>query len=754
MPLKKKNLSRLEHRFELIYNAFLHSTDAILITDLQGNIVEINHAFTHMFGWTRKEAIGKNTNILRSAQSSDELYQEMWQAITTNGVWKGEIINQRKDGNEIPNFLTITPVYLNGEKIGYMGIQSEITEKKKIENQLRQEKEFSESLIETANNLFVGLNTQGVIIIFNKKCEEVTGYTKQEVLGKNWFDLFIPERWKAKVQETFHSIKQRNWPYRFENPLLTKNGEERIITWHNSILQDASGKVIGTISSGQDDTERKRMEDALVRSEANLKKAQELVHLGSYEMNIPTQSAEDIHWSEETFKIMGLDPTKGEPSLEEFMRHIHDDDRQRVKHEVNNAIKKAVPFNVEHSIVRPNGDIRFVQSIGEPVCDERGKVVKLVGTMLDLTERKLAQEALQESEARIRAIVETAVDGIITIDEEGNIQSFNSAAERLFQYKAEEVIGKNIHLLMPEPYRNEHQNYLSKYLQSGEKKIIGIGREIVGQRKDGTVFPLYLAVSEVYIGERKMFNGILRDMTEQVQLQKKILQTERLAIIGQMAAKVAHEIRNPLSSISLNAELLEDELNSYESVNTREGQVLLESIISEVERVTALTEEYLQFSRLPESRPVRGNLEEDIKSMIDILQPEFNQKQITFDFKFQHGELDIRFDRVQIRRVILNIVRNAIDAMPKGGKLHIRVHKMDQRAVIDIQDSGMGIPPDMIDKIYDPFFTTKDFGTGLGLAITQQVINEHGGQITCKSELGKGTTFSIELPLNNKNQGI
>ncbi|MGH7596666.1 MAG: sensor histidine kinase [bacterium] len=215
-----------------------------------------------------------------------------------------------------------------------------------------------------------------------------------------------------------------------------------------------------------------------------------------------------------------------------------------------------------------------------------------------------------------------------------------------------------------------------------------------------------------------------------------------------MAAKVAHEIRNPLSSISLNAELLEDEVGSYDGVNTAEAKTLLKSIIAEIDRVTALTEEYLQFSRLPESQLVHGNVNEVIEEIVELLRHGLAKKKIEIECPVQKARLEIRFDRVQIRRALLNIIRNAIDAMPKGGKLKIWLEKKDQKALIHIEDTGIGISDHELQKIFDPFFTTKDFGTGLGLAIVQQIIDEHNGQISCQSRVGEGTTFSIALPLD------
>jgi PAS domain S-box-containing protein len=364
-----------------------------------------------------------------------------------------------------------------------------------------------------------------------------------------------------------------------------------------------------------------------------------------------------------------------------------------------------------------------------------------------MTKQNLSEKILRESEARLRGILESAVDGIITINEWGIIESCNPAAERIFGYPANEMIGQNVKILMPVLYREQHDDYIANYLKTGAKKIIGIGREVTGQRKDGTIFSMHLSVSEVQLGPRRLFTGIVRDLTEQKLLEKQVLQAERLATIGKMAAKVAHEIRNPLSSISLNAELLEDEIGSDDSIDKEEARTLLKSIISEVDRLTALTEEYLQFSRLPQVNPVQGSIVELLEEVLEFLHHDFNQKKIDAQFLAGKRIPDACFDRIQIRRVFLNVIRNAMEAMPKGGQLKIWTEEKNHQAVVHIADTGTGIPEETMTKIFDPFFTTKDFGTGLGLAIVQQIIDEHGGQISCHSTPGIGTTFSITLPL-------
>ncbi|MFQ5706344.1 MAG: PAS domain S-box protein [bacterium] len=403
----------------------------------------------------------------------------------------------------------------------------------------------------------------------------------------------------------------------------------------------------------------------------------------------------------------------------------------------------------DNPVLTKSGEERFISWHNTVLRDLSEIPTGTLSSGLDITERLQAEKVIHESEARLRAILDTAVEGIITIDKQGIVQSFNKGAEQIFGYRADEMVGKNVSLIIPAPHHDKHDSYIMNYLETGVKRIIGIGREITGMRKDGTLFPLAIAVSEVKLGDRSLFTGILHDITEQKILEKQVVRAERLAMIGKMAAKVAHEVRNPLSSISLNAELLEDELERYESVDAREAKSLLNSMIREIDRVTSLTDEYLQYSRLPESLLVKRNFQQLINEIEAFLGNELKQKNIELQLNGTNQPLELRFDRTQFRRVLLNIIRNAIEAMPDGGQLKIWSERKDNKALINIQDTGIGIPAEQVENIFDPFFTTKDFGTGLGLAITQQIVHEHGGEIYCNSKQGQGTTFCISLPLDD-----
>ncbi len=395
-------------------------------------------------------------------------------------------------------------------------------------------------------------------------------------------------------------------------------------------------------------------------------------------------------------------------------------------------------------------------------------------------EGRPAEEALSDSETRAQAILATTVDAVVVIDERGAVETLNPAAERMFGYAAGEVIGQNVKVLMPEPYSREHDDYLANYLRTGEKRIIGVGREVVARRKDGTVFPADLAVSEARLGERRAFVGVLRDITERKKaeealreshrqletalaalqtqgeevkvMSRQLWQAAKLAAVGELAASIAHELNNPLATVSLWVESL---LAQTATDDPRRRP--LEVVEREVDRMADLVANLLQFSRLSSQRTSSVDVGEDLVKTLELVQHYFRGLGVEVVQEFAPGVPVIQADRQLLRQVFLNLLTNAGDAMPDGGTLTLRVApgflSDGRRAVlIEFADTGPGISPEHLPKVMEPFFTTKEEGkgTGLGLAICRRAIQEHGGAIHITSDMGTGTTVHIALPVGNR----
>lgn len=344
-----------------------------------------------------------------------------------------------------------------------------------------------------------------------------------------------------------------------------------------------------------------------------------------------------------------------------------------------------------------------------------------------------------------------STDGIIITDLKGDIIEVNRALLDLFGYSYQEVIGQNTRI-----FRSPHTSkaFYARMWDAINRQGAWSG-EIINRHKDGTDIPILLSITPIFESGRKVgYMAVEIDLRKQKKMEERLLQSERLAVIGRMAAKVAHEIRNPLSSISLNAELLQDEISDGTDARTAESKSLLDAIVSEVDRLALLTEEYLQFSRLPESRFHKDDVGEVLADVAGFVAVQLEEKGIHLYCHIQPNLPKFFFDRHQIRRALLNLVRNAEEAMPDGGMIKLAATLSDDTVTLIVEDSGVGIAPEDLPHIFEPFFTTKDFGTGLGLALTQQIVLEHGGSMSCDSREGVGTTFVITLPLVEAQQAV
>jgi two-component system sensor kinase FixL len=356
------------------------------------------------------------------------------------------------------------------------------------------------------------------------------------------------------------------------------------------------------------------------------------------------------------------------------------------------------------------------------------------------------ESAFTEHEERTRAILETTVDGIITINEQGVIESFNAAAERIFGYRAAEVIGKNVNLLMPPPYHDEHDGYLEHYRHTGEKRIIGIGREVEGLRKDGRIFPIDLAVSEVRFSNQRLFTGIVRDISERKRMEQELLRASRMELVGQLASGIAHEIGTPLNVILGNAELLRMEMQER-----GESTEVASIIIEQINRITGLIHQLLTFARAREEPMARISLHDPLNNALRLLETRFRREGIAVHVDLPADVSPVWGIAHQLEQVFLNVLINAWHAMPDGGTITIRADAPDDDYMqLAFRDTGVGLSAEDAERVFEPFYSTKgDRGTGLGLVICRQIMDAHRGAIYLSSTPGVGTTVTLEFLRSN-----
>jgi PAS domain S-box-containing protein len=392
----------------------------------------------------------------------------------------------------------------------------------------------------------------------------------------------------------------------------------------------------------------------------------------------------------------------------------------------------------------------------------------------DVTQRAAAEALVKASEARLRGLIatvlDTVVDGLVTIDRHGVIQSFNKACVSLFGYSPAEVIGQNVRMLMPEPYHGEHDGYISAYLATGVAKIIGIGREVMGRRKDGSTFPMELAVGESPEAGNHAFVGIVRDLTERREAEtqrEQLRQSQKMEAVGQLTGGLAHDFNNLLAIIVGNLDMMR-EIRADDPVTDELVRDALESAL----RGADLTRRLLAFARRQPLQPERVDLSEVIGAIVRLLTRTLGEN-ITIEMSLSANVWPVQIDRAQFEAVIANLATNARDAMPRGGSLQIDTRNGHLDAayaaahtdvtpgdyvIVEVSDSGTGMPPEILLRIFEPFFTTKEqgkgTGLGLGLSMVFGFMKQSGGHITVYSEPGKGTTFRLYLPRVDDTQSV
>jgi two-component system, LuxR family, sensor kinase FixL len=359
-----------------------------------------------------------------------------------------------------------------------------------------------------------------------------------------------------------------------------------------------------------------------------------------------------------------------------------------------------------------------------------------------------------DGSALLKSILETVPDAMVVIDEAGIIQSFSVAAERLFGYQAAEVCGRNVNILMPAPYHGQHDGYIHRYLTTGERRIIGTGRVVMGQRRDGTTFPIELAVGEVRDGDIRLFTGFIRDLTERQltqtrmqELQNDLLHASRVRSMGQMAAALSHELNQPLTATTNYLAACQRMLDTPNPDLARIRQALNLATL-QTQRSGEIIRRLRAFvTRGEVTRRVEhlGRLVEEASALALV-----GAKERGIDVRLLvSGSPLVLADRVQIQQVVLNLIRNAIEAMDASAirRLTIATEVAEDLAQVTVTDTGQGIAPEIEEQLFQPFVSTKREGMGIGLSVSRTIIEAHGGHLTASANPEGGTIFRFSLPL-------
>ena len=393
-----------------------------------------------------------------------------------------------------------------------------------------------------------------------------------------------------------------------------------------------------------------------------------------------------------------------------------------------------------------------------------GLVIAWMGEMLHHARRAMdkTEDTLRGREAHLRSILDTVPDATIVIDNKGTITSFSAAAVRQFGYSEPEAIGKNVHMLMPEPYHREHDGYLNRYRTTGEKRIIGIDRVVVGRRKDGSTFPMKLTVGEMKSADGTFFTGFVRDLTEREQSEARLQEVQgelarlaRLNELGEMASTLAHELNQPLAAIANYSQGCVRFLSELDGTAAGRIREALEETVRQSLRAGGIIRHLREFvthgsvERTPED--IHGLIEE-AGALALVGSREVGVRSV-FEFAADAGAILV--DRVQIQQVLMNLMRNAMEAMrgSKRRELVVRTSiDSDRYVVIEVADTGPGISDEIADRLFQPFVTSKASGMGIGLSISRRIVEAHGGEISVSRNADGGATFRFTLPTAGEDQ--
>ena len=805
-------MKELEYGINILDKALLKQLEAIeasingiAIFNETGEFTFLNTSYAKIFGYNGpEELIGKNWRDLYDKDELKELEKKVIPEFRKKGRWRGEISGKKLNGEKIHLDISVVRIE-SGDSIC---IARDITEQKKAEEELKKYKDHLEELVEEktlelkkvnqklskekeklekylniAGVIFVVIDSEQRVSLINKKGCEVLGYERDEIIGKNWFENFLPEKVRKDVKVVFEGLMKgevEKYEY-FENPIITKSGKERIIAWHNTYLTDEKGKIIGTLSSGEDITERKKIENALQIEKAYFEQLFENAPEG---IALIDNNSNILRVNKQFTEMFGykINEIAGK-SIEEL---IVPEELREEGLALTKQTLKGNSVTCESVRKSKNGKLINVSILGTPIKIDQEQVAIYI-IYRDITERKKSEKALKESEEKYRTLFNYIADPVFIIDRETHrFLDCNETALKVYGYSMDELVNITLKAIHPP----EELELVEKNIN---KKITPYPYTHI--TKDGKSFPVEIHTEEIEYKGRKAWISIVRDITERKkaeeeierknreleltlkklkEVQEHLIQKEKLISIGTLAAGIAHEINNPAGYIKSNLNSIIRYSNKLLNVckliveNTNDDKIkkimkenkvsylltankeAAEESIEGVEKISDIVKNMQGFARSDLIGIGYHDINEAIISTVNVLWNELKYKVEVIQDLGKIPEIKCNIQRLNL--AFMNILLNSIQAIKKKGKIFIKTYNDDKYVIIEIKDTGIGIPEENLDKITNAFFTTKmaDKHIGLGLTTANKIITEHSGKLKINSQTGKGTTVKIYLPVDEK----
>jgi len=695
----------------------------------EGEIVSVNPAAQGLSGFSEEELLGRHFSALFATKSAQEVYLNLGRAVNGERT-EIEQIMVHKSGTLVELNLRYLPTVMDGQIVGAFAVAQDISERKRAQEELCATKELLESFVEHSKDTIVVVDREGIVLRANGAFEDMFGWSRDEVLGRK-----LPVIWDhgpLTMENVCAEVIAGTALTHIEMMCTKRDGTTIYIDAAFSPIHDTDGKVFAISVVGRDVTERKRSAEELRQSEERYR----LIANNMSDL-ITVLNAEGLvqYASPSHGKVLGASAPfyVGQSAL----HFVHPQDMESVQTRIVEMVRTKMPTTAEFRYRHQEGRWILLEALAVPVLSEHGEVASIVVSSRDITKRNEMERDLQEAEARYRSLVEQASMGVFIL-QNGHLAYVNPRFLEIFHLREDEVL----HLTPRRLIVKEDYAVLSHQFTDNLTEGSRFNYRIRGITKNGDHIHLQLYGTAIIHHGVPAVIGMVDDITDHARTQELLQKSERLSAIGELAAGVAHEIRNPLTAIKGFLQLLQTSTIGTE-------QTYVQIVLAELERINQIVTELLFLAKPAVAKFHVANIHSLLNDVTVLLNTQALLKNIEIVTSYQTTRPFVWCDEQQLKQVFLNVLKNAIEAMPRGGKVMVQtlVSENGETLLVSVADDGVGIPQERLAKLGEPFFTTKEKGTGLGLTVSYRIIEAHQGRLQIQSELNKGTTVTLELPV-------